>query len=222
MTFSSSLACLVSAYLSFISRWPRIIRWLSSVASILSNRASVAWCSALSASNQSPIAPVDIWTNNLRPMLAARPIAAPASAALARTPALPPPQEKALFSPERVLLLEPLERLLVLVSLAIRSSFGDVGPRNRRGGAPVPAAGPTPLGKSRGASMPCARNLRPLRPAALLVRSPAGSIASPFRSGAGLDTKETAMKALVWHGKQDIRHETVPDPVIEEPKDAII
>src|SRR3954463_4103349 len=56
-------------------------------------------------------------------MLAARPIAAPASAAPASTPALPPPQEKALFSPERVLLPPPLERLLVLVSLAIRSSF---------------------------------------------------------------------------------------------------
>src|SRR4051794_32915643 len=140
MTFSSSLACLVSAYLSFIRRWPRIIPWLSSVASILSNRASVAWCSAFRASNQSPIAPVDICTNNLRPILAARPIAAPASAAPASTPALPPPpQEKALVSPERVLLPPPLERLLVLVSLAIRSSFGDVAPRNRRGGAPVPA-----------------------------------------------------------------------------------
>lgn len=30
------------------------------------------------------------------------------------------------------------------------------------------------------------------------------------------------MKALVWHGKQDIRHETVPDPEIEDAKDAII
>jgi threonine dehydrogenase-like Zn-dependent dehydrogenase len=30
------------------------------------------------------------------------------------------------------------------------------------------------------------------------------------------------MKALVWHGKQDIRHETVPDPEIEHPRDAII
>lgn len=30
------------------------------------------------------------------------------------------------------------------------------------------------------------------------------------------------MKALVWHGKQDIRWDTVPDPEIEEPKDAII
>jgi threonine dehydrogenase-like Zn-dependent dehydrogenase len=30
------------------------------------------------------------------------------------------------------------------------------------------------------------------------------------------------MKALVWHGKQDVRYETVPDPSIEDPKDAII
>jgi len=30
------------------------------------------------------------------------------------------------------------------------------------------------------------------------------------------------MKALCWHGKKDIRYETVPDPVIEEPRDAII
>ena len=30
------------------------------------------------------------------------------------------------------------------------------------------------------------------------------------------------MKALVWHGKQDIRCDQVPDPEIEEPRDAII
>jgi threonine dehydrogenase-like Zn-dependent dehydrogenase len=30
------------------------------------------------------------------------------------------------------------------------------------------------------------------------------------------------MKALVWHGKEDIRHESVPDPTIEESTDAII
>lgn len=30
------------------------------------------------------------------------------------------------------------------------------------------------------------------------------------------------MKALVWHGKQDIRYESVPDPEIEHPRDAII
>ncbi len=30
------------------------------------------------------------------------------------------------------------------------------------------------------------------------------------------------MKALVWHGKEDIRHDTVPDPEIEDGGDAII
>jgi threonine dehydrogenase-like Zn-dependent dehydrogenase len=30
------------------------------------------------------------------------------------------------------------------------------------------------------------------------------------------------MKALTWHGKHDIRYETVPDPTIEHPRDAII
>jgi threonine dehydrogenase-like Zn-dependent dehydrogenase len=30
------------------------------------------------------------------------------------------------------------------------------------------------------------------------------------------------MRALVWHGKEDIRCETVPDPKIEEPRDAIV
>lgn len=30
------------------------------------------------------------------------------------------------------------------------------------------------------------------------------------------------MKALCWHGKKDIRYDTVPDPEIEEPRDAII
>ena len=30
------------------------------------------------------------------------------------------------------------------------------------------------------------------------------------------------MRALVWHGKQDIRCDSVPDPRIEQPRDAII
>src|ERR1043166_8111884 len=30
------------------------------------------------------------------------------------------------------------------------------------------------------------------------------------------------MRALVWHGKEDIRCDTVPDPRIEEPRDAIV
>ncbi len=30
------------------------------------------------------------------------------------------------------------------------------------------------------------------------------------------------MKALCWHGKNDVRYDTVPDPAIEHPRDAII
>ncbi len=30
------------------------------------------------------------------------------------------------------------------------------------------------------------------------------------------------MKALTWHGKRDVRVETVPDPTIQEPTDAIV
>ena len=30
------------------------------------------------------------------------------------------------------------------------------------------------------------------------------------------------MHALVWHGKEDIRYDTVTDPEIEDPRDAII
>ena len=30
------------------------------------------------------------------------------------------------------------------------------------------------------------------------------------------------MKALVWHGKEDIRYDTVTDPTIEHPRDAIV
>src|ERR1700712_2981950 len=30
------------------------------------------------------------------------------------------------------------------------------------------------------------------------------------------------MKALTWHGKRDVRIDTVPDPTIEQPTDALI
>ena len=30
------------------------------------------------------------------------------------------------------------------------------------------------------------------------------------------------MKALTWHGNRDVRVDTVPDPKIEEPTDAIV
>jgi threonine dehydrogenase-like Zn-dependent dehydrogenase len=34
--------------------------------------------------------------------------------------------------------------------------------------------------------------------------------------------QEAAMRAAVWHGKRDVRVDTVPDPVIKEPTDAIV
>ena len=30
------------------------------------------------------------------------------------------------------------------------------------------------------------------------------------------------MKAVAWHGKQDVRVDNVPDPTIQEPNDAIV
>ena len=30
------------------------------------------------------------------------------------------------------------------------------------------------------------------------------------------------MRALTWHGKRDVRVETVPDPSIQKPTDAIV
>src|SRR5215217_4197212 len=36
------------------------------------------------------------------------------------------------------------------------------------------------------------------------------------------DLKEIRMRALVWHGKEDVRCDTVTDPEIENPRDAII
>jgi threonine dehydrogenase-like Zn-dependent dehydrogenase len=30
------------------------------------------------------------------------------------------------------------------------------------------------------------------------------------------------MRAVVWHGRRDVRVETVPDPVIVEPDDVIV
>ena len=34
--------------------------------------------------------------------------------------------------------------------------------------------------------------------------------------------ESTLMKAICWHGKHDMRYDTVPDPTIEHPRDAII
>ncbi len=30
------------------------------------------------------------------------------------------------------------------------------------------------------------------------------------------------MKAVAWHGKRDVRVDTVPDPTIEQPNDVVI
>src|SRR5688500_4441532 len=48
-------------------------------------------------------------------------------------------------------------------------------------------------------------------------RLPGTSLAGPRRTTLG----GVNMKALVWHGKEDVRCDTVPDPEIEEPRDAI-
>ena len=37
-----------------------------------------------------------------------------------------------------------------------------------------------------------------------------------------LNTRGASMRALCWHGKSDVRVDTVPDPKIEDPRDAII
>jgi threonine dehydrogenase-like Zn-dependent dehydrogenase len=34
--------------------------------------------------------------------------------------------------------------------------------------------------------------------------------------------KEESMRALVWHGKNDIRCDTVTDPELEQPRNAIV
>src|SRR5213083_3076068 len=36
------------------------------------------------------------------------------------------------------------------------------------------------------------------------------------------NSRESSMRALAWHGKGDMRVDTVPDPKIEHPRDAII
>jgi len=51
--------------------------------------------------------------------------------------------------------------------------------------------------------------------AALSLRSASDSRAWSIR-------QEFPMKALVWHGKEDVRFDTVSDPEIEDPRDAIV
>src|SRR3954467_9611234 len=56
------------------------------------------------------------------------------------------------------------------------------------------------------------------------LRLPAGAAANRARSCLGRDAAESvrAMRALAWHGTHDVRVDTVPDPTIEHPTDAII
>ena len=41
-------------------------------------------------------------------------------------------------------------------------------------------------------------------------------------TGTPIDKKERPMKALCWHGAKDVRCDEVPDPKIEQPRDAIV
>jgi threonine dehydrogenase-like Zn-dependent dehydrogenase len=42
-------------------------------------------------------------------------------------------------------------------------------------------------------------------------------------AGAGQNgSGESSMRALVWHGKEDIRCDVVSDPAIQDPRDAIV
>jgi threonine dehydrogenase-like Zn-dependent dehydrogenase len=40
--------------------------------------------------------------------------------------------------------------------------------------------------------------------------------------GPPIATEQTFMRAICWHGKGDVRVDTVPDPKIEDPRDAIV
>src|SRR4029079_14722631 len=114
---------------------------VESVASILSNTSRVMSCSVASTSSQSPAMPDTAWVMSLRPKLAAKPIAAPPSAAAMIGPLSP--HENALRSLE--LRLPPLERLRVdderldcrlWVRVAINSSLAEFAGSTVRGRAP--------------------------------------------------------------------------------------
>ena len=47
-------------------------------------------------------------------------------------------------------------------------------------------------------------------------------VAGDERGRRGAEARRTLVKALVWHGKRDVRVDQVPDPTIQEPTDAII
>src|SRR3954451_19792362 len=70
-----------------------------------------------------------------------------------------------------------------------------------------------------------ARASRGARPSSTAGGRPTRAVVEvPFRVGRPRPTRrsEHAMKALTWQGKRDVRVETVPDPSIEQPTDAII
>ncbi len=54
------------------------------------------------------------------------------------------------------------------------------------------------------------------------LRTAAADICRPPRRGGPGDGKASPMRALTWQGRHDVRVDTVPDPVIEEPTDALI
>ena len=65
------------------------------------------------------------------------------------------------------------------------------------------------------------------------MREPAGLDTPPLRARAGgvlrvrefltgVGRRDLTMKAVTWHGTHDVRVDTVPDPTIQEPTDAII
>src|SRR5215210_6456753 len=44
----------------------------------------------------------------------------------------------------------------------------------------------------------------------------------PRRSPSDADPRSTPMRAVTWHGRADVRVETVPDPTIQEPTDVVV
>src|SRR5687767_8200516 len=107
---------------------PRLKVCVSSVASILSKIAIAASCSAARTSSQSPAEPAIACIANLRPKLAAKPIAAPAKAAPTRAPVLVFPHEKALCPREpRVLEVRLLLRFEVRFCVRVAMSILRVG-----------------------------------------------------------------------------------------------
>src|SRR5690606_6337871 len=87
--------------------------------------------------------------------------------------------------------------------------------RLQAGPGPRCAGGPARMGPARSTRQ--ARSRRQIgTPLAAAFPMSRASRRSATRS------RESDMRALCWHGKKDIRYDTVPDPGIEHPRDAII